>query len=333
VGALPGAGGSAFAMTALASKAASTTISCAQTGTSGDGCARSASLTPTYFDLRVQSENVDTAQLPTSTTALTVTCDADTSAGATAPLPTPLAAKCGGTVTYDDDSSTALDAQDFSTAAPIRSVITLCASDSTAANCTLKVKAAPRTIKSITLAISDAPALDNATANNSRTIYTAISTTSCTDQPISYARTLNGANPIATPNYDVAMNPGDVLAIEIIDGVGIPKFPDYPTYPGLGIYWGSRDAQGARDISISKCKGDFGPSSQIVTTYDSPFAPNGAAYFYFVSPTETAQPRQDYPYYTVRQNTGGRWYINIRHRGCLPMGTGFDRCTIFYSVG
>ncbi len=168
---------------------------------------------------------------------------------------------------------------------------------------------------------------------------------SCVDQVVTYTKTLQavaspgGVNPsgmtIETPNFDYKMNPGEVLSIELPDSSAIQKFPLWQ-YPDLGLYWGSRDSQGARDISISECRGDFTSSSaQILVPFDSPFSPNGSVSFYFLSPSETVLPRNDFPYFRVRQNGRGRWFINIRHHGCLEGAASIapSSCTIFWSMG
>lgn len=155
----------------------------------------------------------------------------------------------------------------------------------------------------------------------------------CQDTPTTYSRTVNGASPISTPNYDIAMSPGETLSIEVIDGPGIKKFPAWQ-YAGLTFIWGSRDLQGSRDFSISRCRGDFGDSSQTVMSSNSASSPNAAGRFYFVGSSQTNLPTGlDSASFIVRQNTGGKWYINVKHRGCLPSSGGVDRCTLFYSLG
>lgn len=330
VRAKPGSGGVAFVMTALASTAASTSVTCVQTNTTGDGCARSASIIPTYYDLRVQKDDVTAAQLPTNETPLSVRCEADAGTYATAALPTPLLSTCSGTVTYEDDSTPEVIAAQPFTATT--AVITLCTNNSADSNCTLKLKSA-KTVKTIALTVNNPPSDDNSGSNDSRVVYTAKSAVACTDQSTTYSRTINGASTISTPNYDLAMNLGETLSIEIIDGAGIKKFPAWQ-FSGLTLTWGSRDLQGARDFSISQCRGDFSASSQIVMPYDSELSPNAAARFYFVSPTETNLPTGlDSASFIVRQNSGGRWFINVRQRGCLPLSVGVNRCTLFYSLG
>jgi hypothetical protein len=141
---------------------------------------------------------------------------------------------------------------------------------------------------------------------------------------------------IHTPNFDVHMKPGDEVQIDIIDGPFLPKCPDFP-YPGLSVMWGSRDVQGVRDISISTIPGDFNPTTaQVIVDSDGPlgvFAPNGDAHFWFVADESVEVPRMDYPYFKVVPNDKGRWTINFKARGTLPLDSPAQDGTLFYSVG
>ncbi len=330
VRAKPGSGGLAFAMTALASATASTSVTCAQVGTTGDGCAKSASITPTYYDLRVQSADITTLQLPITATPLSVQCEADAGTYATAALPDPLTATCSGSVTYDDDTRDVIAAQSFTNRA---AVATLCTSDSAAGNCLLNLKPAPRTVKTISLTVNSPPVDDNLASNNSRVLYNATSNVACTDQNVNYSRTFNGASMIQSPNIDQRMRANEILAIEVIDGAAISKSPSWP-YPGISIFWGGRDGGAARDFSISQCRGDFSASSQTIVSANNDFSSTGAAYFYITSPTElAAPPNLGFPYFAIRQNPRGRWFINVRLRNCLPISADNTSCTMFYSVG
>ena len=328
-----GAGGKSFALTALAATSLTTGVTCASNTTTGDGCAISPTLTPTYYDLRVQTTDVLPTSLDAANLPLTLTCATDTGAAASAPLPSPLLAQCATTVTYDDDTTATATPQPYvGTATPIANV-KLCASDSGATDCALKLKAAPRTVKSIGMSVADPPALDNNPNNNTRTVYTAVGN-DCVDQSTAYSRTFDGATNIATPNYDQPMSPGQVLSIEIIDGAGISKFPADPR-AAISMFWGSRDLQGARDFSISRCKGDFSATALTFVPYTQSNSPNGSAYFFVLGAQETATPTlRDERYFSVRQNARGRWFINVRHRSCNVVGgsSADNTCTIFYSI-
>jgi hypothetical protein len=141
---------------------------------------------------------------------------------------------------------------------------------------------------------------------------------------------------IHTPNFDVHMQPGDEVRIEIIDGPFLPKYPAF-AFPGLSVMWGSRDVQGVRDISISTIPGDFNPTTaQVIVDSDGPlgvFAPNGDAHFWFVTDESVEVPRTDYPYFKVVPNEKGRWTINFKARGTLPLDSPAQDGTLFYSVG
>lgn len=329
----PGAGGKTFALTALAATSLTTGVTCASNTTTGDGCAISPTLTPTYYDLRVQTTDVLPANLDAGNLPLTLTCGTDASAAASAPLPSPLLAQCATTVTYDDDTVAAATPQPYvGTATPIANV-KLCASGSSATDCALTLKAAPRTVKSIAMNVANPPASDNDSTNNARIVYAA-AITDCVDQSTAYSRTFNGATSITSPNYDVTMSPGQVLSIEIIDGAGISKFPADPN-AAISMFWGSRDLQGARDFSISKCRGDFSATALTFVPYTQANSPIGSAYFFVLSAQETATPTlRDERYFSVRQNARGRWFINVRHRSCNVVGgsSADNTCTIFYSM-
>ncbi len=331
-----GAGGTAFAHTALAATTTTTGIVCANSGVTGDGCAMSPALIPAFYDLKVQaSGSVSTTSLPTAAVPLVLTCSTDTTnPNATAPLPSPIATMCATTVTYDDNTTDIATPQPYSATVAPTAPVKLCTSDSTATDCALKLKAAPRTVKAISMSLSAPPTLDNNAANNSSVVFTAVST-ECTDQPVNYRQSLNGATQIMSPNYDVTMSPNQTLAIEIVDGAGILKYPA-TALTSLELRWGSRDTQGQRDISISKCAGDFSNTSTMMVPYTQANTMAGFVGIYVVGATETVLPTlPDARYFTVRQNSRGRWFINVRHRGCFaPNGTAADNtCTIFYSVG
>ena len=311
---LPGAGGVAATITALAATTATTSISC-PIGTTG--CKESTPLTPDYYDLLAPTATVALPANAASRVAITCTKQGGIAA--------PGASTCKLRATFTD-ASTPLESPTPKVYVNGAAELGLCASGTTATGCDLILPTGKtvQTIQAIAESNETPINYENSVSNNTQTVYSAAPPApACTDQVSGVTATLDGRTDFVTGAVDATMTGPQVNVIQFIPG-------PYMNTVGRTLLnllaWDVRAGNAVREATVSPCKGDFNSSVAQVIFRATPDESGSSAGMQWV----LDEPTRAIPSRTARIETGRNWYLNIRNTTCFGSSFGADVCRMYW---